>query len=176
MLSLFYKLFKESFQLVDYISSYYLSNIVIITFLQLLVIYYLYNVYTKIKKNVIANNKNILVKNYNNLIKNILVSYHQEQIGFIERLFDNETVQELFMEKIFNNVGKIIPANNNTPDINTPDVYDNELEKDLDKELEKDLDKELEKDLDKELEMELDNDEHLNKYPKLPDSPVEDSD
>lgn len=111
MLSLFYKFFKESFHLVDYISSYYLSNIIIISFLQLLFFCFVYNVINKIKTKLKETNKNFLIKNNTYLIKNILTTYHNEQINTISKIFDNIDIQQLFFEKIFNNENNILSSN-----------------------------------------------------------------
>jgi len=45
-----------------------------------------------------------LVHNNTKLIKNVLVSYHEEQIKFITKLFDNALIQQLFSNVIPDNI------------------------------------------------------------------------
>lgn len=113
MFILLKKFFSESISLVDYITSFYLSNIIIITFMQILFFYFIYNFCKLFIIKLKETNKNNFIKNNTNLIKNVLLTYHQEQIFFIKKLFDNQTIQQLFFENIFNNEDKIIFDKNN---------------------------------------------------------------
>lgn len=103
MLFLFYKFLGETTTLLKYLFSYYLTNIVVITSLQILFISFFYFLFLNLKqKNNFQkfNSKlNLIEKNNSDLIKKILVTYHTEQISFIKKLFDNEAIQELFKEK-----------------------------------------------------------------------------
>ena len=102
MFFLLYKFFKESMLLLDYILYFYLANIVVITFLQFLFFIFIYNFFSQLKIKVRESGKNYLTENNTNLIKNILITYHQEQITFITKLFDNKIVQQLFPdEKVY---------------------------------------------------------------------------
>jgi hypothetical protein len=107
MFLLLKKFFIESISLINYISSFYLSNIIIITFLQVLFLYVIYNFYKLLVIELREANKNKLIKNNTNLIKNILLTYHQEQIIFITKIFNNQEIQELFFENIFKNDDKL---------------------------------------------------------------------
>ena len=87
MIYLFYKFFKESILLADYIISYYLSNIIMIHFFKEL-------------------GKEIFLQKNPNLIKNILISYYQEQINFITKLFNNKIIQQLIPDIVSNKTNK----------------------------------------------------------------------
>lgn len=103
MFYLFYKFFKESILLADYIISYYLSNIIMITFFQSLI---LILIFLKIKIKIKELGKEIFLQKNPNLIKNILISYYQEQINFITKLFNNKIIQQLIPDIVSNKTNK----------------------------------------------------------------------
>lgn len=103
MFYLFYKFFKESLSLMDYNLSFYLSNIVIITFLQCLFFIFVYNFCKQLKIKITEYTKKYSIHDNTKLIKNVLITYHEEQIKFITKLFDNELVQQLFSNNAHNN-------------------------------------------------------------------------
>ena len=153
MFYLIYKFFKESTQLTGYILSYYLSNVVIITFLQLLFFLFVYNFFEKLKTKIKETTKNYLVQNNTTLIKNILITYHQEQIKFITKLFNNKIVQQLFPDIAPNETCKNIFFQNAKDNVSiSADINNNNVNS---------------------------NGEQMNKsnsktaYPKLPESPKE---
>lgn len=110
MFFLLYKFFKETMLLLDYILYFYLANIVVITFLQFLFFIFIYNFFSQLKIKVRESGKNYLTENNINLIKNILITYHQEQIIFITKLFDNKIVQQLFPDTISNEPNKNVES------------------------------------------------------------------
>ncbi len=106
MFFLLYKFFKESILLADYILYFYFSNIVVITFLQFLLFIFIYNFFNQFKIIIRESVRYYLMENNINLIKSLLITYHQEQINFITKLFDNKIVQQLFPNIVFSKTNK----------------------------------------------------------------------
>ena len=98
MLFLFYKFIKESFFLFDYIFTYYLSNVVVITSLQILFILFLHTFFIKLKEKIKERSHNNINNNNINAFKKLLTSYHEEQIKFINKVLSDETIKNLFFK------------------------------------------------------------------------------
>ena len=161
MFFLLYKFFKESILLVDYILYFYLANIVVITFLQLLFFIFIYNFFSQLKIKIRESGKNYLMENNTNLIKNILITYHQEQIIFITKLFDNKIVQQLFPDTVSNKTNKNIESPSKmTTVIQGMNNNNEKIFKAID--FLRNFDKKNEKKSDNKI-----------KYPELPESPKE---
>jgi hypothetical protein len=125
MLLLFYKFIRETITLLNYIFSYYVSNIIIITSLQILFVLAIFKLYQILKILIKEYQKKIFASQKINLIKNIFLSYHKEQMKFINKIFESELVMELLNEKSiinYNNKNIIIDSeliNNNFYDNNS---------------------------------------------------------
>ena len=164
----------------NYMFSFYLSNITVIILLQLIFFLFIYNFYKRfIFKYQIAN-KNNLIKNNINIVKNILVTYHQEQINFIIKIFNDNTIQQLFFDNIFSNEDKVLLSTINI-DFNKQmkeKIKMNKLKEPIELEEQTKLEKptKLEEPIELKEQEEINELEETNNniiYPKLPNSPIE---
>jgi hypothetical protein len=114
MFYLFYKFIKESALLTNNIFSYYLSNIVVLTFLQFAFFILFYNLLKRSKNKLKDFAKKYSAQNNSEVIKNILLGYHLEQINFITKLFNNQLVLQLFSDITLNNKDKDTKTNADT--------------------------------------------------------------
>jgi hypothetical protein len=125
-------------------------------------------------------NKNKLIKNNTNLIKNILLTYHQEQIIFITKIFNNQAIQELFFENIFNNEDKLFLSKINEK--TNPKIEVNNQNTEENNEENENYEENYEENNEENQNTEENNEEITTKkhttiiYPLLPNSPAENLD